>query len=78
MDEARLGHVDRLNLTSDVSDFDFDRSALESWRLFAERLGEVLSVMDAGATLAIGSLALNGERTHHVRFSCLDDGVLVA
>lgn len=70
--------MDDLSLTNDVSDFDFDRSALESWRLFAERLGEVLSVMDAGATLAIGSLALNGERTPHVRFTCLSDGILVA
>ena len=66
--------MDDLSLTSDVSDFDFDRSALESWRQFAERLAEVLSVMDAGATLSIGSLALEGERTPHVRFTCLDGG----
>ena len=70
--------MDDLNLTSDVSDFDFDRSALASWRQFAERLAEVLSVMDAGATLAIGSLALEGETTPHVLFTCREGGELVA
>ena len=70
--------VDDLNLTSDVSDLDFDRSALASWRQFAERLAEVLSVMAAGATLAIGSLALEGETTPHVLFTCREGGELVA
>ncbi len=65
-------------LTSDVSDFDFDRSAQESWRRFGERLAEVLSVMDAGATLAIGSLAEAGEGAPHVRFHCADGGALTA
>ena len=66
------------SLTSDVSDFDFDRSTLESWRRFGLRLAEVLSVMDAGATLAIGTLAENGEDAPHVRFRCGDGGVLLA
>lgn len=70
--------MDNLRLTSDVSDFDFDRSAFEAWRLFAERLAEVVSVMDPDATLAIGSLAANGQRTPHVQFTCLTDGALVA
>lgn len=70
--------MDPLGPTSDVSDFDFDRSALEAWRQFAGRLAEVLSVMDAGATLAIGSLAADGERTPHVQFTCRDGGVLAA
>lgn len=70
--------MDPLNLTSDVADFDFDRSTLAAWRLFAERLAEVISVMDAGATLSIGSLAIAGQQTPHVRFLCLDDGALVA
>lgn len=69
---------DDFSLTSDVSDFDFDRSALESWRRFSERLAEVLSVMDAGATLSIGSLAEAGESAPHVEFRCGDDGALVA
>ncbi|MFP5415747.1 MAG: T3SS (YopN, CesT) and YbjN peptide-binding chaperone 1 [Actinomycetes bacterium] len=64
--------------TSDVSDFDFDRSALESWRRFADRLAEVLSVMDAGATLSIGALVTDGGGTQpYLRFSCLDGGRLV-
>lgn len=64
-------------LTSDVSDFDFDRSAQDSWRLFAERLGEVLSMMDAGATLAIGALGEPGPVDEpYVRFRCVELGTL--
>lgn len=71
--------TDDPRLTSDVSDFDFDQSAADSWRRFSERLAEVLSVMDAGATLSIGALADRpGERPPHVRFVCGEDGVLTA
>ncbi|MDO5534144.1 MAG: hypothetical protein Q4F65_05790 [Propionibacteriaceae bacterium] len=66
------------SLTSDVSDFDFDRSASESWRRFADRLAEVLSVMDPGATLAIGSLAEAGQNAPHVLFTCGEAGALTA
>lgn len=66
------------SLSSDVSDFDFDRSTLESWRRFSDRLAEVLSVMDPDATLAIGSLAEGGGTAPHVRFRCGEGGVLVA
>lgn len=71
--------TDDPRLTSDVSDFDFDKSAADSWRRFSERLAEVLSVMDPGATLSIGALADRpGERPPHVRFVCGENGALTA
>ena len=43
------------------SHFDLDASTEQAWTGFAERLAEVLSVMDAGATLRIGALATEAE-----------------
>lgn len=64
--------------TSDVSDFDFDRSALESWQRFAGRLAEAISMMDAGATLSIGALGTGVDATGpYVRFTCHEGGRLV-
>lgn len=55
-------------------DFDLDRSIDDAWAGFTERLGEVVSVMDPGATLTLGSLAAAGAGgSPFVRFSCLDD-----
>lgn len=66
-------------LTSDVSDFDFDRSAADSWRRFAERLSEVISVMDDGATLGIGSIATSADASApYVTFRCGASGELRA
>lgn len=69
---------DDYSLSSDVSDFDFDRSTDESWRRFAERLAEVLSMMDAEADLTIGSLATPLEEAHHVRFEGGEQGSITA
>lgn len=58
-------------------DFDFDRSALEAWQAFSERLAEVLSVMDEGATLSIGQLEADDEADPPlVVFSCGPSGAL--
>lgn len=66
-------------LTSDVSEFDFDKSTDDSWRAFAGRLAEVLSVMDAGATLCIGAMAVSPEaQPPYITFTCAEDGVLLA
>lgn len=63
--------------TYSVSDFDLDRSIEQSWVSFAERLGEVVSVMDAGATLRVGTLAGDhGEKPAYVSFTCGPDGQL--
>lgn len=60
-------------------DFDFDASTAQAWDAFAGRLAEVLSVMDAGATLRIGAIA--GSRSGaapYVRFVGEQGGRLVA
>lgn len=55
-------------------DFDLDRSITEAWTGFAQRLGEVVSVMDPGGTLTLGSLASSGRgQSPFVRFTCLPD-----
>ncbi|MDQ7991892.1 MAG: YbjN domain-containing protein [Propionicimonas sp.] len=55
-------------------DFDLDRSIDDAWAGFTERLGEVVSVMDPGGTLTLGSLSTGpAGRSPFVRFSCLDD-----
>jgi hypothetical protein len=62
-----------------MDDFDLDRSVAEAWDGFTERLGEVLAVMDPGATLSVGSIATEGSGTSpYVRFRCEDDRTLVA
>lgn len=55
-------------------DFDLDRSVAEAWTAFSERLAEVVSVMDPGATLTLGSLGSSVRgRSPFVVFSCLPD-----
>lgn len=64
-------------LTSDVSDFDFDRSAADSWRRFGERLSEVISVMDEDAALAIGVIEADADASApYVTFRCGPSGRL--
>lgn len=55
-------------------DFDLDRSIAEAWAGFTERLAEVVSVMDPGGTLTLGSLGSPDRgRSPFVVFSCLPD-----
>lgn len=55
-------------------DFDLDRSIAEAWAGFTERLAEVVSVMDPGGTLTLGSLGSSTRgRSPFVVFSCLPD-----
>lgn len=59
-------------------DFDLDRSIAEAWTGFTERLAEVVSVMDPGATLTLGSLGSPARgRSPFVVFSCLPDRSLL-
>ncbi|MDR1851755.1 MAG: YbjN domain-containing protein [Propionibacteriaceae bacterium] len=54
-----------------AASFDLDRSAAEAWTAFAERLGEVVSVMEPGATLTLSSHESELEEDEpFVRFSC--------
>lgn len=53
-------------------DFDLDRSIAEAWVGFTERLAEVVSVMDPGGTLTLGSLGSPDRgRPPFVVFTCL-------
>lgn len=71
--------MDADNNASEVHSFDLDRSTDQAWAEFAGRLGEVISHMDPGATLRIGSLATEQEGTApFVLFRCGPDEQLVA
>jgi len=71
--------VDDLNNASEVHAFDLDRSTDEAWSAFAVRLADVISHMDRGASLRIGSLATEQEGTSpFVLFRCTRGEELVA
>lgn len=50
-------------------DFDLDRSTAQSWSRFSERLAEVISVIDDGGELTIGTMSASDAPTPYVRFS---------
>lgn len=52
----------------EYDDFDLDRSTAQAWRNFAERLSEVVSVMDDSHDLTIGSIATGADTVPFVRF----------
>lgn len=52
-------------------DFDFDASTDQAWALFAERLAEVVSVIDDGEQLAIGTPQTDDEPAGGITFTCL-------
>lgn len=51
-------------------DFDFDASTAQAWQLFAARLAEVVSVIEDGASLRIGTLATDDQPSPYVDFHC--------
>lgn len=50
--------------------FDFDASTAQAWRLFAERLAEVVSMIEDGASLRVGTLATDAQPAPFVCFTC--------
>ncbi len=55
-------------------DFDLDRSIAQAWEGFAERLAEVVSVMDPGGTLTLSALAGDSRGpSPYVQFRCRPD-----
>ncbi|OYN89294.1 T3SS (YopN, CesT) and YbjN peptide-binding chaperone 1 [Parenemella sanctibonifatiensis] len=62
---------------ADYVDFDLDRSTAQAWDGFAERLAEVVSVIDDGS-LTIGSMALDADPAPYVRFTDIGQGDLMA
>ncbi len=55
-----------------VEDFDFDASTREAWELFSGRLAEVVSIIDPGGALTIGTLSSTTEPAPEIVFSCGD------
>lgn len=49
-------------------EFDLDRSTDEAWAQFSQRLAEVISVIDDGGELTIGTLSSRREPAPYVRF----------
>lgn len=67
------------NPGSEVHDFDLDRSTDEAWAGFTSRLAEVISHMEPGATLRIGSVASEQEgQSPFVMFRCVSPDDLIA
>lgn len=61
----------------DIDDFDIDRSTDQAWDSFGERLAEVLSMMDDGAALRLGTLAPDDDVSPYIAYDCPDLGRLV-
>lgn len=53
-------------------DFDLDRSTEQAWAQFADRLAEVISVIDDHGELTIGTLSSRAEPAPYVRFTQVD------
>lgn len=62
----------------DIDDFDIDRSTDQAWEAFSGRLSEVLSMMDDGAELRLGTLAEPGDASPYIGYDCPALGRLVA
>ena len=59
-------------------DFDLDRSIAEAWAGFTDRLAEVVSVMDPGGSLTLGSLGSPARgQSPFIVFTCLPDRCLL-
>ena len=57
-----------------MNEFDLDRAVEDAWVAFAERLGEVVSVMDPDGTLTLGAIVTEEPgQEPFVRFSCRPD-----
>ena len=54
------------------SEFDIERSIATAWEAFAERLAEVVSVIDDGGQLTIGTLSASEDPAPFIRFTHLE------
>lgn len=63
---------------SEYDDFDLDRATAQAWQGFADRLAEVLSMMDGTEPLIVDTLTPPDERGPSVTFSCQDAQLLAA
>lgn len=56
----------------ETSEFDIDRSIATAWETFAERLAEVVSVIDDGGSLTIGTLSASDDPAPFIRFTHIE------
>lgn len=56
----------------DSSEFDIDRSIATAWQSFADRLAEVVSVIDDGGSLTIGTMSASDDPAPFMRFTHLE------
>lgn len=56
----------------DSSEFDIDRSIATAWENFADRLGEVISMIDDGGSLTIGTLSSSQDPAPFIRFTHIE------
>lgn len=56
----------------DGLEFDIDRSIATAWQAFAERLGEVVSVINDGGSLTIGTLSASDDPAPFIRFTHIE------
>ncbi|MGA4668282.1 T3SS (YopN, CesT) and YbjN peptide-binding chaperone 1 [Propionibacteriaceae bacterium Y1923] len=54
------------------SELDIDRSIATAWETFAERLAEVVSVIDDGGSLTIGTLSASDDPAPFIRFTHIE------
>ncbi len=57
---------------ADYDDFDLDRSTSQAWQQFGERLSEVISMIDPGGSLWVGTMSSNDDQSPFLTFSCSD------
>lgn len=66
-------------MSAPMHEFDLERAVDDAWRAFAERLGDVVSVMDPGGSLTVGAIATEEPgQEPYVRFSCRADRTIFA
>ena len=63
---------------ADYTDFDFDETQRAAWGEFADRLDEVLSVMDSTADLTISVTSTSAAPRPGIRFTVREPGIVTA
>ena len=56
----------------DSAEFDIDRSIATAWQAFAERLGEVVSVIDDGGSLTVSTMSEREDPAPYVTFTHIE------
>ncbi|MGB7963867.1 MAG: hypothetical protein WCF12_13055 [Propionicimonas sp.] len=66
-------------MSAPMNEFDLEQAIDDAWHAFAERLGDVVSVMDQGGSLTVGAIATEKPgQVPFVRFGCRADRSILA